>query len=225
MADVIPLPSPLALLVPLPAPRRRPRGGTIEVPSWPGPLPAPPVLAAYRGAYRADSNARYQLAATRPRGCAPLPLGAVMLDAAAEKARLAERCRCAPALVTMVGKGSRPCSARMREELELHAGIPSIAWFLWERPSWRVLGAGKAVDRRVARQPLTIAVRRANALLRRALEGRFAGSAAEVTELLRDARAAIAEFRAALALLDGGPPPSRPPLAARPAPSIRSTRL
>ncbi|MDI1444216.1 hypothetical protein [Polyangium sp. 6x1] len=217
MADVIPLPSPLSLLVPSPAPRRRPRGGTIEVPSWPGPLPAAPVLAAYRGTYKPDPGARYQLAAARPRGCAPLPLGAVMLDASAEKARIAERCRCAPALVTMVAKGSRPASPRMREELEEHAGIPALAWFLWERPTWRAAAAGSAVDRRIARRPLASAARRAEVLLRRALDGRFAGSAAEVTELLKDARVAVAELQAALAHLDGKPPPRWPaPAALRP---------
>lgn len=215
MADVIPLPSPLSLLVPSPAPRRRPRGGTIEVPSWPGPLPAPPVLAAYRGTYKADPSARYQLAAARPRGCAPRPLGAVMLDAATEKARIAERCRCAPALVTMVAKGSRPASTRMREELEEHAGIPALAWFLWERPTWRVAGATSTADRRIARRPLASAARRADTLLRRALDGRFAGPAAEVAELLKDARVAVAELQAALALLNGDPPPRRPAAVAR----------
>jgi hypothetical protein len=132
-----------------------------------------------------------------------MPLGAVMLASTPDKAKLAGLCRCSPSLVTMVAKGDRPASPRMREALEEYAGIPVIAWSLWERPSWRAPSASSAVDRHEARRILRTAARRIERIVRDARADMTTGTAREVSALLEQARAAAFDLAALVQALDG----------------------
>lgn len=212
MPEVVQLPTPAHLLaaqVP-PPPRRRPAGGAVEVPPWPGPLPAVPPLPSYRGTYEPNPCARYQLAASRPRTCDPLPLAAVMLDRLQDKASTARRCDVSPAMITMLAHGKKTASPRMRELLEEVAGVPAVAWQLWSRPSWRAPGPEAShADRLRARRPLASAVRLAEGVIRRAKREALTGAASEVRELVLDARALVSEARALLARVDPPRPPAR----------------